>query len=999
MSENLVSVVITTHNQSKVLCNAIDSVLAQTWKNLEFILVDDASTDNTFEMIQQMYGHLDNLMYIANEEQVGASISRNIGVSYARGEYIAFLDADMLWGPDKLEKQMNQLLEQDSGKNAVYCSYAAVGKEDTTEFPPVDVPLECRGGNIYPYSLDRQLIDMSTLLLSKEVFERIGGFDSQLHALQEYEFSIRLAQYGLVDYIAQILVITYQDKEEQQKLVNPEEIITCCSIIEAHYDSLLTFGLLDKKLKSLYQNIPEQNRDMYFECLSLIERKEVQTFVQEERKALDTSNCPQQIAGNIAQVSECIGCMSCYASCDLGAIHPEYTKEGFMYPKIDDTLCVNCGKCIDVCPLCNTIKGTPNSKECYAVMASDEVRKKSSSGGIFFVLADYILKQNGYVAGAVFTEDFMVKHIVSNKREDIEKMLESKYLQSDTREIYPEIRQLLMGGELVLFSGCACQVAALRTFLGGKEYKNLLTVDVVCHGAPSPGVFRNFILEKPKISDISFRDKESLGWKAGLCVHYDNGEKTVEIDMENPYMYAFLNNWLLRDSCYDCHFKKQKYSDITLGDFWGINAYAQFDDGLGTSFVTVNTNKGVDLFLNTQSSWKDFATIQTIAAWRFNPCIDRPVGRTGFREAFFENYNKDSLEQSIRDTKKSMHFDIALALMWSQNYGNALTNYALYTHLEKEGYKVLALDNYSPLRPVGIMGKFAKDTYKLSSAYFRDNDKELLNETCDCFIVGSDQNWNFPYQQYWKYGDYFYLDFVTNDKKKLSFGTSFGQPSAAMPAERGTPLFKRFDAISVREEFGVPLCQEMYGVEAKKVVDPVFLLDRKEYEALAMRSELREEEPFIMTYILNPTKEKRKLCLEIQKQLGGIKLVNILDCNPGNEDYNRIMMEFDNVKCRIPLEDWVYYMQHCRYVVTDSFHGTCFSIIFGKPFVTVRNRERYRFETFEKYEALAGRIIDGNSEWHMDEWMEDIDYDSMQEGLNKEIEESKEFLRIHMGKN
>lgn len=997
MLENLVSVVVTTHNQSRLLCSAIDSVLAQTWKNSEIILVDDASTDNTFDVVGQTYGNLDNLVYVANEEQMGIPISRNIGVSYARGAYIAFLDADMLWVPDKLEKQMNQMLAVSGGKNAVYCSYAAVGKEDTKEFPPVEVPLECRNGNIYPYSLDRQLIDMSTLLLSKEVFENTGGFDSRLHALQDYDFSIRLAQHGPVDYIAQILAITYQDRNMQPVFSNPEEIITQCSIIEAHYDDLLEFGLMDKKLETLYKDIPSHKRDVYFQCLSFIERKEVRDFIRDKKEKLDVSNRPQKISGhNIAQVEECVGCMSCYAACNSGAVRQEYDSEGFCYPVVDETSCINCGKCVKACPLCNTVAGAKNPKECYAAMAPDEIRKKSSSGGVFFVLADYVLKQGGYVAGVVFTEDFMAKHIVSNRREDVEKMLSSKYLQSDVSGVYEEIRQLLDTGELVLFSGCACQVAALRTFLGEREYGNLFTVDVVCHGVPSTGVFKNWLLEQPEISELSFRDKASLGWDTGTCVRYANGEKKVERNADSPYIFAFISNWILRNSCYDCHFKKQKYSDITLGDFWGINVYAQFDDGLGTSFVTVNTRKGMNLFGNTQNSLKELATIETAAAIRFNSCIKDSVNRTRFRQVFFENYHKDSLEHSIRETKKKIHFDIALALMWSQNYGNALTNYALYTHLEKEGYRVLALDNYSPLRPVGVMGEFAKASYELSSDYFRYNDKAALNEACDCFMVGSDQNWNFPYQMYWKYGDYFYLDFVDDGKRKLSFGTSFGQPQAAMPAERGTPFFKRFDAISVREEFGVELCREMYGVKAQKVVDPVFLLAREEYEALAARSACREKEPFIMTYILNPTVEKRKLCLEVSKRLGGMKLINVLDCNPTNEDYNRILMEFDNIKCRIPLEDWMYYMQNCRYVVTDSFHGTCFSIIFGKPFVTVRNREKYRFATFEKYDVLADRIIDGDSMWHMDEWMQEIDYTTIKESLNREIEESKEFLKSHI---
>ena len=173
-------------------------------------------------------------------------------------------------------------------------------------------------------------------------------------------------------------------------------------------------------------------------------------------------------------------------------------------------------------------------------------------------------------------------------------------------------------------------------------------------------------------------------------------------------------------------------------------------------------------------------------------------------------------------------------------------------------------------------------------------------------------------------------------------------------------------------------------------------VEQKDYEIVAARSDCYEEEPFFMTYILSPTPEKRKLCLKMQEQLGGIKMINILDCNPENEQYNRIMMEFDNIKCQIPLEDMLYYIQHSQYIITDSFHGTCFSIIFRKPFLAIRNYPKHRFQTFDKYAPLADRIIDGDATWHTATWLNPIDYDSIYKTLHQEIMESKEFIKKHL---
>lgn len=700
---------------------------------------------------------------------------------------------------------------------------------------------------------------------------------------------------------------------------------------------------------------------------------------------------------NISGIENCTGCMSCYNACPTNAIHIQCDTEGFLFPDINPAKCISCGQCLSVCPLHQKVPAVHPQEDCFAIMAGDEIRRKASSGGLFPLFAMDMLKRGGYVAGVVFDTEFQAKHIVSNQIEEVQKMFSSKYVQSMTGKIYTEVAELLKQGYPVLFSGCACQVAAMRAYLGEQKQENLFTIDVVCHGAPSPQVFQAYLAEEQKpIQEISFRDKQTFGWDVGLKVLFEDGSCKVNAGTKDPYMFLFLKNWILRKSCYHCQFKEMKYSDITLGDFWGINQHANFDDGLGTSFVTVNTIKGAEYIQRIRPQFKDLAAIQTTGAKMYNLCIDRSVPKNKYRKVFFQNWQKDSLIDSITKTKEQLHFDAALVLWWSQNYGNALTNYALYTWLEKQGLRVLALDNFNALRLSGIVEKFAREHYELSSQYFIDLDIESLNENCDCFIVGSDQSWNYHYQQLLHFGNYFYLDFVADDKKKISFASSFGSPDTAMPEEPGRTLLKRFDAIAVREEFAVDLCADRYHVAAKKVLDPVFLLQAEDYKKLAGQSEAQEKDPYILAYILDPNEKKRQLCLEFQKAYGGMKIIYMMDFNADPKNAEGIGADNENSKYRLPIEDWVYYMSHCQMLITDSFHGTCFAMIFGKKFVTVRSRETHRFTVFEKFVLLKDRILTENSEWHIREWMEEIDYEAIYPKLQEEIKASEDFLHSNL---
>lgn len=992
-NQQLVSVVIPTCNNIEGLVKAIDSVFAQTYSNYEVIIVDDVSTDETFEVLQKAYGDKENLLYVLNDSAVGFGECCNVGSTYASGEYIAILSSDAVWNSNKLEKQMAELMSETSKGNVVYgcverCFENGVALQD----PDIRIKRALCVGNIYPFLLMYPIVDISSLMLKRSVFEETGGMRAGLGRLTDYEFLLRLARYYEFDFVDEILVTVEGSIKGKEEHVE-DAIFAQCYIVGVNYQELIKYDLLVEKLDAISKKARAYKcMDLFIKCLEALELPRVDRYVESLKLQNESTRKIQVFEEvNIKKVQSCCGCMACTNVCKVGAIEMVLDREGFWTPQIDDTKCMGCGQCKMSCPLCNDVKGVVLPERCYATMAEDEVRMNSSSGGIFPLLAESILQDGGYVAGAVFDKDLNVKHIVSNDILEVKKMYTSKYVQSYIGGVFAEIEKVLQSEKKVLFSGCACQAAGLRQYLK-LDYPNLYIVDVVCHGVPSTGVYKNYLLEKGPIQEISFRNKKKLGWGSGLVVKYDNQMEQVFSVSGNPYMSAFLNNWILRESCYDCQFKSKKYSDITLGDFWGINQISDFEDGLGTSFVTLNTEKGVILFGGIINCLKNSAQTDTSLAVTYNPCIASSVKRSKLRDVFFEFYNEKSLQSTIDKMKQTTKFDAALIYMWSNNYGNALTNYALYTFLSKQGMKLLALDNMSTLRPERDMLRFAREHYNLSSDYFNEYAYALVNDCCERFIVGSDQNWNFLYESVYKYGRYFQLDFVQPGKRKYSYATSFGRPHAAISKELGEELYQQFDAISVREDFGVDVCRDLYGVEAVRVMDPVFLLDAKEYDDILAGEKLECKEPYILVYILNPTYEKIQLCKDIQKRLNNIRIINILDNNSINVHYNKKIFNYENIVSSPTVETWLNYIKNSSFVITDSYHGMCFSIIYRKSFVTIKNRERYRFATFERYPVFAERILDNLDNLQIDKWAMPLDYAQVEDELDDEIVQSKQFI-------
>ncbi len=338
----------------------------------------------------------------------------------------------------------------------------------------------------------------------------------------------------------------------------------------------------------------------------------------------------------IDRPTDCCGCEACAQRCPKQCIAMCADAEGFLYPRIDTAACIDCGLCEQVCPVLRpAAPRTPTAV--YAAKNPDErIRMESSSGGVFTLLAERTIRAGGVVFGARFDEAWEVVHDSTETIEGLAAFRGSKYVQSRIGTSFARAEEFLKQGRQVLFSGTPCQIAGLNRFLR-RSYDNLLTVDVVCHGVPSPLVWRRYLDEigGGGISRISMRDK-STGW-ADYSIRIDaNGRNAVcEPAARNVYMRGFLADLYLRPICHVCPAKSGRSgSDLMLGDFWGIADCApEIADDKGITLLMVNTPRSapfveaapLDLHLRTYA--------QAIAR---NPAIRASARRPKKRPLFWK---------------------------------------------------------------------------------------------------------------------------------------------------------------------------------------------------------------------------------------------------------------------------------------------------------------------------------------------------------------------------
>lgn len=343
---------------------------------------------------------------------------------------------------------------------------------------------------------------------------------------------------------------------------------------------------------------------------------------------------------SIDNKKDCCGCSSCEQVCPKNCITMHSDDEGFLYPKIDKEFCIDCHLCEKRCPIHTKSGNSEEYLNSYLARNEGKERQSSSSGGIFVLLAKKILSEGGIVFGAAYDDEWCVHHIAIKSEEELPLLMGSKYLQSRIEESFQEVCNYLNNGKKVLFSGTACQISGLKSYLM-KDYDNLWTVDVLCHGAPSPRVWKKYLSElasryEAQISSVNFRNKNN-GWHNYLFhIGFNNGQSYEENFSKNNYMKMFLQNFILRPSCYDCRFKNMnRASDITLGDAWNVeNVMPEMDDDMGTSIIVTHTEKGNDILM----SISDNLLIKQIELDIILPTTAdsrKSVSRPGARRLFF----------------------------------------------------------------------------------------------------------------------------------------------------------------------------------------------------------------------------------------------------------------------------------------------------------------------------------------------------------------------------
>lgn len=358
---------------------------------------------------------------------------------------------------------------------------------------------------------------------------------------------------------------------------------------------------------------------------------------------------------------KCTGCRTCEKSCPKTSITMVCDDEGFIMPSINQETCIDCKICQKRCPQ-NNYDQWHVPKNVYAVRDKDDKEiYRSASGGAFAVIARYALTElDAVVYGASYVdEDLHVGHIAVKNISELYRLQSSKYVQSNTLETYEEVKHYLSQGVKVLYSGTPCQIAGLKSYLN-KDYDNLLTVDLICHGVPSPLLFEKYMVwlssKMTKVIEYDFRDK-SGGWGLSYKVK-SKGQIRGKSGLSDPYYYHFLKGNIYRECCYECRYcRKERVSDITIGDYWGIEKeHPHFFSTKGVSCVLLNTEKGQDAFKHIRNyMYVQESTFEQVA--RHNENLYYPTKRPLVRDAIYKGIKE---KNAIDFYKENMAFPVSM---------------------------------------------------------------------------------------------------------------------------------------------------------------------------------------------------------------------------------------------------------------------------------------------------------------------------------------------------
>jgi len=701
----------------------------------------------------------------------------------------------------------------------------------------------------------------------------------------------------------------------------------------------------------------------------------------------------EKVSSLLGKRDKCSGCGACASVCPVGAITLEKDPFGFFYPHCDQSKCINCGACAKSCSYLTPPLTKRDSLRYYAAQSLNlEATKTSSSGSLFPLIAEHYLADGGVVYAATMTPDLQVRHEALTNVNDIQRFCGSKYVQSDLNGAYRSIKEDLIQGKKVCFFGTPCQVNGLCLVLQtwGVDSSRLLTCSLACHGVPSQALFDQYIGESEKtfnqkIISYHFRDKAS-GWQsASISFAFADGSKSLCPASQDPCQFAFQNNLSLRNSCFACASKKNNLADLLLGDCWGYEGKAITDTTHGVSLLIPLTAKGRDevSYLSKQATLEEIATPNPQDK---NPTLFSSTPKPSNRDSFLEGCLKNGFlptAKSFQPTKKQRaswrqlwpSFICSLAkkrhkkrnvcivtITDIDNYGNRLQNFALQEFLRTHFsvsvktlwpntivsfHDLLAYGRYTmlPRFKMVLFKRFSIETRRYLA--FRRMNRRVkkvhvifhfpsrfawLNAKFDYFVSGSDQVWNFDFPMPCFINN---LEFAL-PRKRLSYAASFGKAQLDLGSrELFNHDFPNFSLLSFRESGALNTVQDLYRGPTTVNPDPVFLIPSNQWRRMLHLSSKKPhlaKGPYIFVYWIGilPQEVEDKIDDFAAKQSLQVIRVRLNDPKGAySKEDNR----------QVGPSDFVNLLFHSSFVITDSFHGTAFSLIFHKNFINLPNAD------------------------------------------------------------
>lgn len=652
----LVSIVTPVYNNEAYLGEMLNSIINQSYNHIQMILVNDGSTDGTAEIAKQYEDKFKQrgFEYIfIQADHKSASAAINKGLKYVKGEFLIWPDSDDILNKYSVEIRVD-FLNSHSAYNAVRSIPDYFDAETGEEAKPRENIDDGKNENLFWDILEsRSYVSCGCYMFKSAPFFNIypnrkipeypvgQNFQMLLPYLYHYPcatISKKLYRVRVHDKSHSVRKLNFL--QSLRKLIHFEELIDDVTEISGIHNEIELRKINEWKMKrrkafAIGWIQPHFDKTALGRLILKVYLQLLHTIQKiQHRNSKKTRNL-------VNKKSSCCGCEACSNICPVNAIEMKQDNEGFTYPAINPILCIGCGACTDVCPMINSQRLPKNCERFYAARAyDDDLRYTSSSGGIFPVLANDVFRKNGVVFGAAMETRGIVRHIMIDNPADIKKIQGTKYVQSEIGHSYKQIKKLLEQDVLVMFTGTPCQCEGLKLYLG-KEYGNLLIVDLVCYGIPSSRIWNKYVkyLENKfggEMTSYYFRDKRNKDRGRTIACNINGREHTWRL-YDDIYCNLYLNKNIIRPSCYECTYcSEMRISDITLGDFWGIeDVYPQLNDQMGTSLVITHTEKGEKIINASRDSMEFYECSKQQAQ---QPRLQSPTEKKKHRQLYIRLY-------------------------------------------------------------------------------------------------------------------------------------------------------------------------------------------------------------------------------------------------------------------------------------------------------------------------------------------------------------------------